>query len=787
MARAKTEVDEPKLVGLLNDVVLPGEEREIPSPPLDATVLAALAARPPKRLCVVGITSPSELPTMVMARWATECDVIVCEPTRLVVRGVRRVRIVSARGASAPYGVELERAAAEDGSAASVIAGAHALFAALETTRQTGGPLAGEPERLAEAIAGVVRAFAPRRELGELLRLPPGEALTKLARLMASGAEAHRASCRLEEELTAIAAKPQIDDVTRRRLWSEIVQVMRRLDVFDPATLDEPQADLARLQQRLQQAGLPRDARELAKRELRLLRSMRADHHDYATYMAHLDFIARLAWHPEPLREPRIDDVAAALDRDHAGLDKPKRRILEHLAVRVLGGAARSTIVCLAGPPGVGKTSVARAIAAALGRKFVRVALGGVHEESEIRGHRLTFVAAAPGRLLGGIARVSSATPVVLLDEIDKIGTDRTRSPAAALLEALDPEQHTHFYDNYLGVPYDLSHCLFLCTANDLSEVSDALRDRLEAIEIDGYSVKEKIAIARSHLLPKLCADTGLSRPLPITDDTLGVIVESYTREAGVRQLKRTLESLYRARALAEARAPGRTGAPASEACEMSEVEKSLGPPRHSRGTLPAALPVGVALGLAVGAEGGTVLFVEVASMPGKGELRLTGRLGEVMREAAQAAIALLRSDPARFGVEPGRLACDFHVHVPDGATPKEGPSAGVALFCALLSAATGRPARADVAMTGELTLTGRVLPVGGVRAKVLAAERAGVRLVIVPDESRADVPADAGVEIAYVRELHEAIDLVFALPKDARAVVAAETGRAAGASRERA
>jgi ATP-dependent Lon protease len=757
--QTKETNEETRLVGLLNDVVLPGEERTIAPPAVDAAALAALAPAAPKRVCVVAITSPAEVPAEVVARWGTECDVASVTPGEIVVRGVRRARVVAVRGASAPYAVDLERADdALEKEAARVVAGAHAVFAALEAT---GGALAGDAPSLGPGVAALLRAFVPRGEHAELLRLPPAEALDKVARSLGARAEAHRASCTLEQEIRALAAKPQIDDADRRRLWSEVTAILRRLDVFDPATLDEPRADIARLQQRLQQGGLPRDAREVAKRELRLLRTMKSDHHDYATYTAHLDFMARLAWHPEPLPPPDLDTVAATLEREHAGLDRAKRRILEAIAVRALGGSARGAVVCFVGPPGVGKTSVARSIASALGRKFVRVALGGVHDESEIRGHRLSFVAASPGRILGGMARVGSATPVVLLDEIDKIGTDRARSPAGALLEALDPEQNGAFYDNYLGVPYDLSHAMFLCTANELGDVGDALRDRLEAIEIDGYSVREKVAIARSHLLPRLREETGLPRPLAMSDETIGAIVEAYTREAGVRQLKRALEGVHRARALATARVKPGGDLPADE-CDAREVERALGPPRYARTAMPGELPVGVALGLAVGAEGGSVLFVEVAPMPGKGELRMTGRLGEVMREAGHAAIALLRSDPARYGVDPARLERDFHVHVPEAATPKEGPSAGIALFCALLSAATGRAARADVAMTGELTLRGRVLAVGGVRAKVLAAERAGVKRVLVPSDNRADVPEDLSIEVVLVSDLEDVVDAVF-------------------------
>ena len=767
-SKRANDPNESVLVGLLNDVVLPGEERELTAPTVDAATLAAIAAKAPSRVCAVGVTSDVEIPAMVTARWATDCAVIAAEEGRLVLRGERRVRIVSARGATAPFLAEVEQ---PDGVAAAVapglIAGGHAIFAALEQGAQPAG--ADANARLAAAMAAVVRAVASPEDLKQYLRLAPNAAIEQLARSLASRTSVHGASCQVEEALRAIAAKPVLDDAERRRLWSEVVQLQRRLDVFDPATAAEPRSDLARLQQRLQQAGLPRDAREMAKRELRLLRSMSTDHHDYATYSAHLDLVARLSWHPEPLPRPDLDLVAAALDREHASLEKPKQRILEHLAVRALGGSSRGAVLCLAGPPGVGKTSLARAIAGALGRKFVRVALGGVHDESEIRGHRMSFVAASAGRVVSGFARAGTSVPVVLLDEIDKIGRDRMRSPDAALLEVLDPEQNTHFHDNYLAVPYDLSHALFICTANDMSRVDETLRDRLEVIELDGYTVREKIGIAKGHLLPKLHTECGLPNPIAMDDTALAYVIEAHTREAGVRQLRRALEGVHRARALVFARAAEAKGGTHADAiCDAAEVERVLGAARYARTIAPHALPIGVSLGLAVASEGGTIIFVEVASMPGKGELRMTGQLGEVMREAAHAALALLRSDPTRWGAEAARLACDFHVHVPEAATPKDGPSAGVALFAALLSSATGRPVRADVAMTGEITLSGRVLPVGGVRAKVLAAERAGARLVVVPEQNRADVPSDLQIEVKYVRELREAIDCVMTAPKAA-------------------
>ena len=448
-------------------------------------------------------------------------------------------------------------------------------------------------------------------------------------------------------------------------------------------------------------------------------------------------------------------------------------------------------ILCLSGPPGVGKTSVARAIAEALGRPFVRVPLGGVHDESEIRGHRLSFVAASAGRVLKGIAQAGSASALVLLDEIDKIGADRQRSPMAALLEVLDPEQNDHFQDNYLGVPYDLSHVLFVATANDTQLMHPTLLDRMEPVEIEGYTTHEKTTIARAHLVPRLRAEHGLPEAPPVDEDALTLIIEGHTRESGVRQLRRALASVFRARALAIVRARGAHGAPVEERARAApdepaaaapaeeaeepplprdpttgpargpvtgaEVAEVLGPPRFLVQRVSESLPVGVATGLSVGPAGGALMLVEVGLMPGKGDLGLTGRLGEVMQESVRAALAHLRVAPDRYGVDRSRLgASDVHLHLPEAATAKDGPSAGTAVFAALVSALVGVRLPADLALTGEISLTGRVLPVGGVRAKLLAAERAGIRRVILPEDNRADVPADLALELVFVRSLDE-------------------------------
>lgn len=748
------------LIGLLEETILPGEERVFGLPALGAPTLAALATFEGRRLCALSVASHVELPTLVTARWGTECTVLAVTEASVTLRGERRARLRSARGKDSPYQAEVETPESDTTAQerpAALLSSLHVLTAALDA-----GAVPDVPDwasRIGPAAIALARAVATREELAEMVRVPPAEAIEGLARGIAARSQAQHASCNIETMLRELVGKPVLTPALRRRLWSQVVELQRRLDVYDPNVAEEEGDDVARLQKRLMQVGLPKAARETAKRQLRLLRGMAASHHDYSTYLGHLDFMARLPWHADPPKIVDLDAVSAALDREHAGLEKAKRRVLEYLAVRALGGTSAAMILCLSGPPGVGKTSIAHSIADALGRPFVRVPLGGIHDECEIRGHRMSFTAASAGRILKGLAQAGSASAVVLLDEIDKVGTDRGRSPAAALLEVLDPEQNDEFQDNYLGVPFDLSSVLFIATANETSGIHPTLLDRMEPVELEGYSALEKIAIARRHLLSGLREDNGLPETPVVDDDALSLVIEGYTREAGVRQLRRTLGSLFRARALELVRgAPGDPKRP----IDAAEVRRVLGAPARVEETVGEVLPPGVAAGMSVGPHGGSVLFVEVGRMPGKGRLQLTGRLGEVMGETAKTALAHLKMNAAHYGVALERFAVDIHVHVPEAAQAKDGPSAGITLFAALLSSMTGTPLRAGVALTGEMTLTGRVLPVGGVRAKLLAAERAGVRRVILPEENRADVPADLTLEIIAVRDLEGVIRAAF-------------------------
>lgn len=767
------------LIGLLDDAILPGERRSFSVPVLDSQALVnlsrAVPKTPPEELLVVTISSTVELPSLVTGRWGTRCQIEAVDPTTLTLVGISRARLLSARGKEPPYSAEVEipgdDPAARD--TRSLITAAHQLFAALDTTSMPEQDADDAPLRAALSV--VARVLAGKGAQAELSQFPLDEALRHLSRTIAAHSEGRHAACQFEEMIREILAKPEVPRPLRQKLWSQIVEIQKKLDLADPAVVEDND-DVARLQRKLSQAGLPKTARETARRELRLLRTMQSNHHDYPTYLSHLEFMARLPWQPDPEKPLDLNGVRAALDRAHYGLEKPKRRIEEFLAVRKLGGSNSAMILCLAGPPGVGKTTIARAMAEALGKPFAHVALGGVHDESELRGHRLSFVAAAPGRILRAIANAGSANALVLLDEIDKIGTDRARSPTGALLEILDPEQNTHFQDNFLGVPFDLSRILFVATANETSHIHPTLLDRLELCELDGYTAVEKVAILRSYLLERVVAETGLPATPAVTDDAIAALIDGYTREAGVRQLKQSLAGIFRARALALVQQDHATSKgsekgviDASYSIDVdkpvtcAEVETVLGPPRYSKEKAMGALPVGVATGLSVGPAGGSVLFVEAVTMPGRGDFVLTGSLGEVLKESMRAAFSHIRSAPTEYGIAADRIgSIDVHVHVPEASLAKDGPSAGIAIFTALVSALSGRPAPADTALSGEISLTGRVLPVGGIRSKLVAAERAGLSRVVIPEDNRAGVPKGLRLEVHHVRSIAEVFRALF-------------------------
>ncbi len=517
---------------------------------------------------------------------------------------------------------------------------------------------------------------------------------------------------------------------------------------------DSQQDDLARLRERLEETDLPEEVREVVSRELRRLERLGNTSPERSVAIDWLEWIAEMPWQVLSGLDVDLEAVEQALDDTHYGLDDVKKQVVEHLAVRKLAGSGRADVLLLVGPPGVGKTSIGQAIADATGRKLLRVALGGVRDEAELRGHRRTYIGARPGRLIEGFRRAGTADPVILLDEVDKLGTGHWGDPASALLEILDPEQNHAFTDRYLEVPFDLSKALFVATANDLSRVPGPLRDRMQVLTIAGYTRAEKVVIARNHLLSTVAKNAGLqAEDVDFTDEALGEAIAGWTREAGVRELQRVLGKVYRAAAVRKARGS------LDEALEIDvdELQEYLGKRRFTddKATEEVAPRPGLATGLAWTPVGGSVLYIEASHFAGKGQLILTGQLGDVMKESARAALTYVLANASDIGVDREVMTGkDLHIHVPAGGVPKDGPSAGVTMFTALASLLSGREVRTDVAMTGEATLRGRVLPVGGIKTKVLAAHRHGVKRVILPNKNARDledVPDEVKEDLEFV------------------------------------
>jgi ATP-dependent Lon protease len=524
--------------------------------------------------------------------------------------------------------------------------------------------------------------------------------------------------------------------------------------------MGEEEEELDELQERLKKAGLPPEVEKVATKELNRLKTIPAASSEYTVARTYLDWIADLPWAKTSEDNLDIENARSTLDNDHYGIQKVKKRILEYLAVRKLKNDMKGPILCLVGPPGVGKTSLGQSIARAVGRKFVRLSLGGVRDEAEIRGHRRTYVGALPGRFIQSMKKAGTKNPVMMLDEIDKLGADFRGDPSAALLEVLDPEQNNSFSDHYLDVAFDLSKVLFIATANQLDPIPGPLRDRMEIIELSGYTFEEKQQIARIHLVPKQLREHGLSTDhIVIEDGALLTLITSYTREAGVRSLERRIADICRAVAVEVA-----AGKADKQTITPDRVKDILGPEAFYSEVAERTEVPGVATGLAWTAVGGDLLFIEATKMAGKGGMTLTGQLGDVMKESAQAALSYLRSKADLLGISANFLEkTDIHLHFPAGSIPKDGPSAGVTILTALTSLMTGIRVRGDTAMTGEATLRGLVLPVGGIKEKVLAAHRAGIKRVILPERVRKDlidVPEQAkkDIEFIFVTQMDEVL-----------------------------
>jgi ATP-dependent Lon protease len=590
------------------------------------------------------------------------------------------------------------------------------------------------------------------RKVEVLLTIDPAARLRLVIELLAEARAKNELRQKIESEVRKELGKNHKEAMLR--------QQMRAIQ----KELGEEDANKDKLRDKLDAANLPDDVREVVDRELRRLDQVGPNQAEANVIRTYLEWIADLPWTKRAPSQGDLDAVESKLESDHHGLADVKRRILEHMAVLSLGGEGKGTILALVGPPGVGKTSLAQSVADATGRPLVRVSLGGVRDEAEIRGHRRTYIGALPGRVVHAMRKAKVKNPVVVLDEIDKLGRGWQGDPEAALLEVLDPEQNKQFTDHYLELPFDLSEVLFIATANDLSTLSAPLRDRLEIIEVSGYTTDEKVAIAERHLVEQQMKKVGLpSGSVTVPRESLELVVREYTREAGVRQLGREIGKVLRSLALEVARKKSES---ASITVDEATIRKVLGKPKFFAEMAEQDNAPGIAAGLAWTPVGGDILFIETTKMAGKGRIEITGQLGDVMKESVRAALAYLRSHAEELGVDPEFLEKhDLHVHVPAGAIPKDGPSAGITMYTALASLMTGRRVRSDVAMTGEVTLRGRVLPIGGLKSKMLAAHRAGFKRVIIPKLNERDLP-----EIPEI--IRSELEIVAA--EDVREVIAA-------------
>ncbi len=593
--------------------------------------------------------------------------------------------------------------------------------------------------------------------------LDPVERLRRVHELMTKELEV----LNMQQEISS-QAKGEMDRTQREFFLRQQLKAIQS-ELGEGNELTE---EIVQLGEKAQKAKMPKPVLEEVERQLKKLERMHPDAAETATLRNWLDWMVTLPWSRSTKDNLDLKAAQEILDEDHYGLEKIKERIVEYLAVRKLKDKMKGPLLCFVGPPGVGKTSLGRSIARALGRKFIRLSLGGVKDEAEIRGHRRTYVGSLPGRIIQGIQQAGANNPVFMMDEVDKVGADFRGDPSSALLEVLDPEQNNSFRDHYLGVPFDLSNVMFITTANLTDTIQAAFLDRMEVIRLPGYTEEEKLAIAKRHLVPKQLEEHGLTADqLAFTDKALRVMISSYTREAGLRNLEREIAAI--ARKVARRVAEGETG---KVRVTPGALQKYIGAPK----TLPEERlkkdAVGIATGLAWTATGGDVLFVEATTMRGKGGLTLTGQLGDVMKESAQAALSYARSRAKQWGIRDEFFANhDLHVHVPEGSIPKDGPSAGITMATALISAFTGRPVRCSVAMTGEITLRGHVLPIGGLKEKILAARRAGIETIVCPKLNQKEldeVPAQLrrGITFHLVEDVEEALNIALVPPPKTKA-----------------
>ncbi len=738
-------VHEPGLLKLIDDA-LSGDR-----------MVAVVAVKEPK-------AEDKELFDVGTAAVILKATRIEPDQIRVVIQGVSRIELLEVVSRE-PYLVGrvqvLEDYLTHDLEVEALVASIRQLFAkVLEFSPQLPGELKTvafnieEPGALADLIVSHLNvSHQEKQDVLETLDIK--ERLQKIHQLLLKQVEILELGQKIQAEVRGRMEKAQREYYLREQL-----KVIRK----ELGEAEGIEAEVEELREKLAKKKLPDYVRQEAEKELNRLARLHPTSAEYTVIRNYLDWLLELPWCEST--EDRIDlkEAKRILDEDHYDLEKVKKRILEYLAVRKLKPDMKGPILCFVGPPGVGKTSLGRSIAKALGRKFLRISLGGVRDEAEIRGHRRTYVGAMPGRIIQGLRRVGVNNPVFMLDEIDKIGADFRGDPAAALLEVLDPEQNQNFSDHYLEIPFDLSKIIFIATANMLDTIPAPLLDRMEVIEIPGYTEEDKLRIAKGYLVPRQLEAHGLTKQqLKFTDRALMQIIRYYTREAGVRNLEREIGAICRA--VAKEFAEGRKE---PVKVRVKDVEKFLGPPKFLPEVAERVKVPGVAIGLAWTPVGGEILFVEATKMKGSGRLILTGKLGEVMRESAEAALSYVRSRSKDLGIDEDIFQkIDIHVHVPSGAVPKDGPSAGIAILAALVSLLTERTVRHEVAMTGEITLRGAVLPVGGIKEKVLAAKRAGLKEVILPklnEKDLVDVPKEARekLQFHFVSRVDEALPVIF-------------------------
>ena len=690
--------------------------------------------------------------------------------TSIVVQGQRRMRVVRfvqeqpvMRAVAVPIYSDEEKTIAIEAMMRAVLSLYEKVIKLSRTLPDDSYVMAmnvDEPGWLADLIASTLPIDVPRRQ--EILEtLDPEERLRRLSIMLTQELDVLELESRIHTQVQKEVDRSQREFFLREQMKA----IQRELGQDDPV-----QRELFELREKIATSGMPDVVRHKATDELERMEMMSPAAPEYSVIRTYVDWLLDLPWTDQTEDLNDLVGAAKTLDRNHYGLPFVKERMLDFIAVRQLAGdQLKSPILCFVGPPGVGKTSLGRSIAEALDRRFVRASLGGVHDEAEIRGHRRTYIGALPGRIVKAMKDAGTINPVFMLDEIDKLGADFRGDPAAALLEVLDPEQNNAFTDHYLDVPYDLSKVMFITTANLLDPIPPALRDRMEIIRLPGYTEEEKLHIARLFLLPKQLEANGLAEAnVRFSEATIRQLIRAYTYEAGVRNLEREIGAVCRkvARRVAEKRSYPRLIQP-------TMLTRYLGAERYNHGTAETQDAIGVATGMSWTANGGDIMAIEVSIMDGKGQLMLTGHLGEVMRESAQAALSFARAYAKDLGINPEHFEKrDIHIHVPEGAVPKDGPSAGITLATALISALTDRPVRRDVAMTGEITLRGRVLPVGGVKEKVLGAHRAGIKVVLLPSQNErdlAEVPNHVKRQLTFTYVDHMDQVIAEAFPKTAK------------------